>query len=333
AYAYLGRLLSAPLDDQGQTWLAQLDAQSLQNATFYAVERLFERTAAQQPLVIVCEDLHWVDPTSLRLLERLLSLTDRASLLLICVFRPEREHGCWRIRETALRDYPHRHIDLELQPLSATDGEALIRNLLVSLPGPGGRRTVEGLPGELKTEILERGEGNPFYVEEVLRSLIRSGAVLCHADTCEWQAGEDIAKHGPEVGLGIPDTLYGVLRGRIDRLPVGARHVLELASVIGRIFSRRLLAEIAEGGTLDQRLVTLQRAQLIRPRMRRSPPKSLGPTEPEYLFEHQLTLEAAYGGLLHRRRRALHRRVAEALERLYPDRITAQLGLLAHHWE
>ena len=319
SYAYLGRLLALPLPPDAQAMIAQMDAGNLQSGIFYAVERFLESAAQRQPLVIVCEDLHWADPTSLALLERLLALTDRVPLLFICVFRPRREHGCWHVRETALRTYPHRHIGVQLEPLTIAEGEMLVTNLLLSLPGPDDRKPVEGLPETLKKHILSRGGGNPFYVEEILRALIRSGAIVCHESSCRWETEQKVEE------IGIPETLYGVLRSRIDQLPAGARHVLHLASVIGRIFPRPLLADIAERDGLDEHLVTLQREQMIRERARLP--------EAEFIFQHQLTLEVAYDGLLTRVRRVLHRRVAQAVERLYPGGVEEQLGLLAYHWE
>jgi tetratricopeptide (TPR) repeat protein len=196
---------------------------------------------------------------------------------------------------------------------------------------------VEALPQALRERVLAYGEGNPFYVEEILRSLIDRGAVVHDEVTGRWSATRDVSD------LAIPDTLHGVIAARIDRLPGEARHVLQMASVLGRIFSYPLLAAIAspppvgqdpptgghpkggEGGSLDAHLLSLQRAQLIRERARLP--------EREYAFKHVLTQEAAYNGLLRRERRAIHRRAAEALERLYSERLEEQLGVLAHHWE
>ena len=240
-------------------------------------------------------------------------------LLLVCVFRPLRTHGCWQIRETALRLYPHRHIDIALEPLTTPDSVKLLTNLLLSLPGPDGRQPVEGLPDALNSEILNRGEGNPFFIEEILHTLIRRGIISCDIVTCQWRTTREAEP------ISIPESLYGVLRARIDQLPKNTRRVLELAAVIGRIFSYTLLADIAEQQSLDEHLVILQREQMIRERSRLP--------EAEYIFKHQLLLEAVYSRLLHRARRVLHRRVAEAMERLYPDHIEEQLGLLAHHWE
>jgi len=306
---YLGRLMSLPPEAEAEATLRGLDGESLKFGTFRAVETLIECSARQQPLVIVSEDLHWADPTSVELLEQLLALTDRAPLLLICVFRPETEHGSWRLRETAARLYRHRHTDLWLDPLSAAGSEALVGNLL----------QVEGLPQRLKERILSRAEGNPFYVEEIIRSLMDSGAIVRDEATGRWEAAWDVAD------VAIPDTLYGVLMARIDRLQKEAKRVLQLAAVIGRIFLYRILAAIArEERELDEHLLTLQQEEMIRERAR--------VPELEYIFKHQLTREAAYNGLLKKERRVFHRQVAEMLEQLFPDRIEEQVGLLAYHW-
>ncbi len=321
-YPYLGRLMSLSLEDEVEATLRDLEGEQLKANTFRAVEMLIESAASERPLVLVCEDLNWADSTSIELLEQLLALTERASLLIICVFRPETEHGCWRIRETAVNLYRHRHTDLWLDPLSATESETLVGNLL----------RVEGLPQTLKECIRGHAEGNPFYVEEILRSLIDSGAIVRDEGTGRLQTMGEVGD------IPIPDTLHGVLTARIDRLPEAPKGVLQLAAVIGRIFLCRVLAAIAatqnedglavvawEEGELDRHLLTLQREQMIRERAR--------VPEPEYIFKHHLTREAAYNGLLKKDRRVFHRQVAETLERLYPDRMEEQVGLLAHHWE
>jgi ABC-type oligopeptide transport system substrate-binding subunit/class 3 adenylate cyclase len=309
-YLYLGRLMSLPLEAEEEATVRDLEGEQLKAGAFRAVEALVEGATQQCPLVIVCEDLHWADPTSVELLEDLLALTDSAPLLFICVFRPQTEHGCWRVRETVARRYRHRHTDLWLHPLSAAESETLVGNLLY----------VEGLPPKLKERILSHAEGNPFYVEEIIRSLMDSRAIVWDEATGRWQATRDVAD------IAIPDTLHGVLMARIDRLQEETKRVLQLAAVIGRIFLYRVLAEIArEERKLDDHLLTLQREEMIRERARLP--------ELEYIFKHHLTQEAAYNGLLKKKRRVYHRQVAEALERLFPERVEEQVGLLAHHWE
>ena len=316
---YLARLMGLPVSETDAAMLDNLrEAGRLQNATFRAVEAVLGCAAARRPLVLVLEDLHWADDTSLALLEHLLTLTDRAAVLFLCVFRPETTHGCWALREVASRRYPHRHLDLTLSPLDEISQRQLVDNLLEAV------RKREGKVPEpaILEPVIARAEGNPFFTEEILRSLIEGR----HAASEEGEGGTLWAQPDP---LDLPDTVRAVLTMRIDRLPGTARRVLQLASVVGRIFSYPVLAETAQlsdpSTALDDVLVRLQRDQLIREQGRLP--------ERTYIFEHQLTLEAAYATLLHRKRRALHRRVAQALEALYPDRIETMLGRLAHHWE
>jgi class 3 adenylate cyclase/tetratricopeptide (TPR) repeat protein len=291
-------------------------ADQVRHETFDAVAALLEAAARNGPIALVCEDLHWADPTSLDLLQHLLALSDRAPILFIILFRADPGHGSWQIREAAARDFPHRHIDIWLRPLSAAESETLALNFLGQLAPPPG--ATEDGPRRLVWRILSHSEGNPFYVEEVIRSLIDGGAIVPVADG--WQITRDVQD------IAIPDTLKGVLAARIDRLPRASRRVLQLAAVIGRTFQRRVLVAIAgDGPELNAHLLALQREEMIRERARLP--------EPEYSFKHHLTQEAAYDGLLKRERAATHRHVAETLERFYADQIEAHVEELAFHWE
>jgi class 3 adenylate cyclase/tetratricopeptide (TPR) repeat protein len=314
-YPYLGHLMALPLEGEVEEKLRDLDGRELKDRTFQAAEELITRTAGADPLVLVGEDLHWADRSSLALLEHLLGLTDRVPLLVICVFRPEPDHGSWRLRAPVCGKCRQRHTELWLQPLTGVESEMLVGNLLLA----------GDLPQQLKGRVLERAGGNPFYLEEILRSLIKEGVIVQDETSRTWQATRDASD------IAIPDTLQGLLLARIDRLQEETRRVLQLASVIGRIFPHRVLATIAAAEVddaeqeLDQRLDTLQQEEMIRERARLP--------ELEYIFQHELTREVAYSGLLKGERRAFHRRVAEALEQLFPERAEEQIGLLAHHWE
>jgi ABC-type oligopeptide transport system substrate-binding subunit/class 3 adenylate cyclase len=317
-YPYLTRLMSLPAESEGEEAISALEGERLKTGTFRAVERLIECAADVRPLVLACEDIHWGDPTSIELLESVFSLTDRSALLVMCVFRPQAAHTSWRLRETAARLYHHRHSDICIELLSAAESEKLVDSLL-SGTAPGSD-LVEGLPRKLKWRILSRAEGNPFYVEEVVRSLVDSEAIAADEASGRWRVTRDVTD------IPIPETIHAVLMARIDRLDEETRRVLQMASVIGRIFLYRVLAEIAaERRGLEERLLTLQREELIRERARLP--------ELEYIFKHELTREAAYNGLLKKERRVFHRQVAEVLERLFPERVEEQVGLLAHHWE
>lgn len=250
-YPHLARLLSLPLEADVEAKLATADGQSLKARTFAAVERILECAARQRPLVLVCEDLHWADSTSVELLEQLLALTDRMPVLFVCLMRPQRDRPSWRIGETCRRLYPHRHADLSLAPLSAADSQALVSNLLA----------VEGLPSALKERIQQQAEGNPFYLEEILRSLMDTGAIARDEATGRWEAMREVAE------IALPSTLEGVLLARIDRLQEDTKRILQMASVIGRTFLYRVLAAMAEvEQNLDRHLTTLQREEMIRER-------------------------------------------------------------------
>jgi len=323
-HPYLARLMSLPPRSEAEAEAADLEGEPLKRRTFQAVEKVLECAAEDCPLVLVCEDIHWADPTSLELLERVLGLTDRCSLLVICVFRPRAGHGSWELRETAARLYHHRHTDLWLEPLSAAASESLVDALLqASAPGA---ETAEGLPQTLRWRILLRAEGNPFHVEEIVRSLIDSGAILPDEENGRWRITQEVTD------IPIPETVQGILTARIDRLEDRSRRLLQMASVIGRIFPFRVLEEVAMSGAdgwtegdLEEHLLTLQREELIRERARLP--------AVEYIFKHELTREAAYRGLLRKERRLIHGLVAESLERLFLEQTEEQVGLLAHHWE
>ncbi|MCU0500442.1 MAG: ABC transporter substrate-binding protein, partial [Anaerolineae bacterium] len=321
-YPYLARLLAYPLPAEVSARLETLGPQQLQRDTFRAVETVVVRLAKRSPLPIVCEDLHWSDASSLELLEHLLPLVEQLPVLFVCVFRLDPEHGSWRLREMWARRYERWHNEIALQPLSPTETEALILNLLGAWPPilPQRRAEPDSLAESFLWHVLKLAEGNPFFVEEILRSLIGRGALTRDAATASWKALVDTAD------VAVPDTLQGVIAARIDALPEAPRRVLRLAAVIGRVFSYRLLAEVCDAATaLDAHLLRLQRDDLIRE----------GDSSPErdFVFKHELTREAAYDTLLKRERRQAHRQIAEALERLFPQRIEEQLGLLAYHWE
>ena len=305
---YLAHLIGVKLDGEMTKRVRVFDGETLKRQVLYSIGEYFNRTALEQPTVLVFEDLHWADPSTLEALEKLLALTDRAPLLILLVARTERDHGSWKIKVKAETEYAHRFTEISLKAMSADDANQLVNNLL----------EVVNLPDETRRLILERSEGNPFYLEEIIRSLIEQGALV--QEDSGWRAAGEFSQ------VAIPATLQGVLLARIDRLQEDVRRTLQLASVIGRTFLYRLLEAISEAGQqLDGHLAQLQRADLVREKMRWP--------ELEYMFKHSLTQEAAYSSLLIERRAAFHREVGEALEQLFADRQEEFFGLLAHHFD
>ena len=317
-YPYLSQLLGLPLDRKMAAKISDVEGEELKRGTFRAIESLIESTARQHPLVIVCEDLHWADPTSLELLERLLGITrpgiaHRVPLLFICVLRPETAHGSTLVKQLAARRAGRQHTDLWLTPLSIQESETLLYHLL----------RMDDLPQQLKARILNHTEGNPFYIEELIRSLLDDGVIVWDKDRGRCETSCEPAE------IAIPNTLYGVLMARIDRLPENAKRVLQLASVIGRAFPRRVLDAVAgKAGRrydLDGALLTLEREELI---YEQKP----GP-EPGYVFRHHLIQEAAYNSLLKQERATLHQWVAEFLGSMRSELRDTYVGVFAHHWE
>jgi len=212
--------------------VAGLDGETLKRQALLAMSDYFAAVAEAQPTVLVCEDAHWADASTLEALAQLLALTNRAPLMLLILARPERDHGIWQLKLRAETEFSHRTTELHLRPLSAPEGSQLVDNLLAADLGESVRRLV-----------LDHAEGNPLYLEELIRSLIEQGALV--RENHHWRAARPISD------VEIPSTLEGVLLARIDRLPDRPRRTLQIASVVGRSFLYRLLAAIAEANAVE----------------------------------------------------------------------------------
>lgn len=302
-YPYLGGLLEVALEHEAAARTSQLSPEALQWRTFEVVGQLFFRLAEEAPLVIALEDLHWADATSVQLLEQLLALAEDAPVLLVLSLRPERDHPAWGLREHAAREFPHLLREIDLGPLGDADGE-----LLAALVAPA------TLPADLERRVLEAADGNPFFLEELVRSLADVGA-LVRIDG-GWRLD-----HAVEVE--VPPTVEKAILARLDRLSPPARELVTAASALGRTFALPLLEGVL-GDLPEDALHELQRLGLLR-QSRRWP-------QPEYRFRHALIQETAYRTLLAEQRTRLHRHAAEWLEERYAGREAEVLGLLAYHW-
>jgi len=307
--ARAGLALQAVLGAEDPQDGGTLEGEALRRELYRTCAAVWRRQAARQPTVLVFDDLHWSDPASTELLIDLFRLTDAGPILFLCAFRPDRQAPAWQVKQAGETNYPHRYREVVLQPLSSGSSRELVDHLL----------SVSDLPPKLHALIEHKAEGNPFFVEEVIRTLIDRGAVLRDANGTRWKPGTDIDE------IAIPDNLQGLLVARIDRLADETRRTLQLASVVGRTFYYRVLQAISEAADeLDGRLSDLQRSELIREAAR--------DPELEYAFRHALTQEAAYSSILRKERRLYHLRVGDALERLFPDRLSDLAPLLAHHF-
>ena len=288
-------LLEIPVEDVD--W-AQLDATTRQRRTVDAVKSLLLRESQVQPLLLVLEDLHWSDTGTQTLLDSLVESLPTARVLLLVNYRPEYQHG-W-----GGKTY---YSQLRLDPLLPETAEGMLDTLM--------GEDVALVP--LKRLLIDRTQGNPFFLEETVRTLVEDGALT------GTQGAYHLATALPAIQ--IPATVQAVLAARIDRLPAADKHVLQLASVVGKDVPLPLLRAIADMPEQDLRtcLARLQTAEFVYE-------TGLFP-QPEYTFRHALTLEVAYGSLLQERRRVLHARIVDAIERLYPERLSDQAARLAHH--
>jgi predicted ATPase len=282
--------------------VSQQEQDALEGEGFkLAVEELVPaaaRAAGSVPRLMLFEDMHWCDEASMDLIIELARIVDDVPFLFLFAFRPDRNTPAWRLRRWLETEYPHRSSEVVLSPLTDAESGALVDELVPA----------EDRSDALRTEILERSEGNPLFAEEIALAVVRHRA----------DSGTEVA---------IPSTLRSLITARVDMLDEDSRRTLQLASVLGRTFREPVLRAVSggDGVELERRLGTLERAGLIE-ETARSP-------EREYSFHHSLTQEAVYSTIPLRGRRELHQSIGEALEVLYRNRLDEFAPLLADHFE
>jgi len=306
---FIARLATLDIKDEYVSRIRTLDGEAMGRHVFLSTRQFFERLAQVRPLVLVFEDLHWADESSTLLLEHLLPLVHRVPILLCGVSRPEASTPAFRLKEIASKDYERRYTEIRLDPLSQTECIQLMHNLL----------EIENLHTRVREVIVHRAEGNPFFLEEIMRSLIDGGAVVRDTRTSHWRTTSLIER------VTIPDSIQGVIMARVDRLDEELKQVLRSASVIGRAFLYRILKGINETvQKLDVNLDQLEGMELIRQKQKIP--------ELEYIFKHALVQEATYESILLQKRRELHVRVAQVIENFFPERLEEFCSMLAHHY-
>jgi tetratricopeptide (TPR) repeat protein len=288
-------LLDVPVDEAA--WQT-LDPLQRRQQTLDTVKRLLLRESEIQPLVVVFEDLHWIDGETQKLLDSLVDSLPTARLLLLVNYRPEYRHA-WGGR-TYYRQ-------LRIDPLPPERADELLEALLGS----------DATLAPLKRLLIKRTEANPLFLEESVRALVEMGALA--GERGAYRVTRSVEQ------LIIPATVQAILAARIDRLTPDAKRLLHAAAVIGKDVALPLLLAIADGSESEvhAELTHLQAAEFLYE-------TRLFP-DLEYTFKHALTHEVAYQGLLHDRQRALHARIVEAIERLAPERVAEQAERLAHH--
>jgi len=307
-FPFVATMMGMKLSGKHSQRVEGIEGEALEKLILKNVRELLIRSTELIPIVIVMEDLHWADTTSLELLESLFRLAQTHRVVFINVFRPGYWQGVDRKVETLPEWLPEADFaEIAIKPLDRQTGEALVNNML----------QVKGLRHALKKQIVDRAGGNPFFMEEIVRSLIDEGAIVRTNGT--FHVTEKIDH------VVIPTTINDVLTARIDRLEEQTRDLIKVASVIGRSFFDRILKEVADSiEGVDERLTYLKDAQFIHDRIRME--------ELEYLFKHVLAQEAAYESTLIQQRKRLHRKVAQSIEKVFRERLHEFYGMLVYHY-
>jgi predicted ATPase len=292
----LAEMLSLPVGDRFPA--LDLTPQRKKERTLAALLRQFQALTRRQPVLMIFEDLHWIDPTSRELLDLTVERIAALPVLMVATYRPEFQPPWAGQSQVTV---------IALNRLGRSEGAALVHQLA------GNFGT---LPPDIVDEIVERTDGVPLFVEELTKAVIEAGADRGHASVCAV----------PAVSLTVPATLHASLMERIDRLGPAAKQVAQVGAAIGRDFSYELLAAAAQlhEPALQDALQRLVDSGLV---FQRGVPPSA-----EYLFKHALVQDTAYSTLLRGPRQGLHRRIAEVLEQRFPDLIEARPELAAHHF-
>jgi class 3 adenylate cyclase/tetratricopeptide (TPR) repeat protein len=292
---FLLNLLGVAADDPALRGMA---AEAKRRYTFEALRSLTLAGSARRPIVFAVEDLHWVDQASEDFLRYLAEHSTRAAVLVLGTYRPG------YVPPWSGRSYASQ---IALPSLSPRDSERVVESVL----------GVQSLPGEIKTLICQKAEGNPFYLEELTRSFVDAG-ILARAN-----GGYVLARS--VTAQDVPDSVQGVIMARIDRLAEARKRTIQTAAVVGREFALRLLRRISDlQERLEESLAELKALEFVYE-------KTLFP-DLEYVFKHALVQDVAYASLLKPRRRALHELVGRAIEELYADALDEHAAELAHHF-
>ena len=304
----LGNLLSVASDGNREQRLKDAIPEAVRRRTFIAIRDFFVAVSRGRPVLLVFEDLHWADHHSIDLISFFLESLISASIMIVCCYRPEREHRCMQIPTIASRKCSESFDEIVMKDLNRNQSRKMLESIL----------SAESLSPQLKAAILQKSQGNPFFIEEVIRSLIDTEIIF--RDGGVWWA-----RHGADDAI-VPERVQSLILSRIDLLEPELKGALLAASVVGRLFRSRVLNLVLQGiADLDGLLRELERREIIYEE--RSIP------EVEYSFRHVLTQEAAYESIALEARSRLHLRVADSLESLYQDKLDEQFEQLAFHYD
>ncbi len=316
AMPYLEYLLSLKSTDKAVAdRIRYLDASQLRQQVFLAVRDLLFGLTRQKPVVLILEDLHWADETSLDLTYFLLDTIRQAPLVIYAITRPYDGGRLSQIVERARQRLADRFVSIRLQALPPDQCKQLFQSLL----------SVQSIPEAVKEQIIQRAEGNPFYLEEILRMLIDDGVIVRSADRWVLSTESDLNE------MGVPNTLQDLILARFDRLTPFNRQVLQTAAVIGHQFALEVLHAVLPAVSMEDTeaaLADLVAKEFVQPQ----PEPVSNDSETLYVFKHVLVSDAIYSTLIQRDRHDLHGRVGQAIEILYSIHLEGQIEILANHY-
>ncbi|MDD1750903.1 MAG: AAA family ATPase, partial [Methanothrix sp.] len=293
---YVGSLYALPHQE-----IEQVSPENWKARLYEAIQLIFSNLCRRAPTIVCIEDLHWADASSVELLRNIL-IDLKYPILFICIYRPT--FNLFTSHQISGIKFYH---EIRLIDLSSSESQDMVESLLQS----------KEIPSDLRKFIQDKVEGNPFYLEEAVNSLIEAEILVRDKDT--WKLIRPLTEKD------IPTTVQGVISARLDRLEKETKHILQEASVIGRAFLYEILHRISElKDYIDKSLTNLERLDLIRTR-------SLQP-DLEYIFKHALTQEVVYNGLLKKERQQIHEKIGFVMEGLFHDRLHEFYETLAYHF-
>jgi len=312
---FIGHLIGFDFSDSPHLQGVLGDARQIRDRAFHYICRFFDDVTRGRPTVLLLEDIHWADAGSLDLIEHLLRERPALPLLIVALARPTlfEQRPRWG-------EGPAAHLRIDLQPLSEQITRQLVAEILRKLPQ---------IPPALETLIVQRAEGSPYFVEELIKMLIEEGVIQTGEE--QWSVSLDRL-----ATTRVPATLTGVVQARLDGLPPAERDTLQQASVVGRVFWSRVVerlhrpdtAQTEEPAIIQNRLKALSSKELIFPH-----DASAFAGSPEYIFRHAILHAVTYESVLKRLRRVYHAQVAEALIEVSGERAGEYAGRIGEHFE
>jgi len=306
-FPFIATMMGYRLDGKAKERIKDIEGEALENLILKNLRDLISRASSIRPLVIVIEDAHWSDISSIIFLESLTKLTRKHRILFVNVYRPGHKETGERISKYLEENLKEHSFKINIEPLTQQQSDELINNLLNHI----------NLPKEINDLIIERAAGNPFFIEEVIRSFIDEGLIEIKDDKIVVTDKIKFAN--------IPDSIDNVILSRIERLDEKTKDLLKTASVIGRNFYFKVLEEATQTiGEIDNKLEYLKDVQLINERKQKD--------EVEFLFKHALAQQATYDSIVEKSRKDLHLKIAGSIEKVFAGRIHESYGTLAHHY-